>query len=616
MRIAVVVVNSIHSGLPLCHRATRCESALCDGRCMVRMRVDEQTLLVCHCHSTQSRLWPVGCTVPTAQCTCSQPLTALLCSAGAIQLCTCCSSCLSHSQTQCYPLRFSSRCVMFSRTSRQTHTPPHLPTIQRTASTATTHYHTTIIRYIRSHPLTSFAVALTTLTLSLLLCQPFYNALSNLSARPLVPAAPSSPNHAVSETQYPSSNYDRPVSSFSEPLTITTAYYPFPSKHPSNDYHQWLSNLLSHNPTPTVIYTTAAFYGQMAAIRFRELFVNCEPAQFTADTINSLHRVACPLRPNRSLSHFPTRFELSYSSPLDLPITALYSAHWEAQLAIDPERAKHSPTLYATWSAKAYLVNRTATSNPFHSKYFAWMDAGQFRNASKPWQSAVDADKLAVAFGETQETITGHPPSRTYDSSRHMHPSMAAVQSRQHKLLVSLVHPLPASYCASFDPFVTLPVTLLSDHTAGQSFLGTASAIHWYAALYYRLLLSYQSRGAVWGKDQNVANGVTFGYKGSMLLLGAWKVADRAECVVGRGWDAHWSWMGEWLQQRTERKDGCPDELYAVKGMVVEGQAMCDGTHADWLRQSEEEASRVQGPPTLVAKAEAEQTKSRSTDVA
>ena len=403
------------------------------------------------------------------------------------------------------------------------------------------------------------------------------------------------------------------MSSLTHPLTLTTAYFPFPSKHSSDEYHRWLANFLALNPTPVVIFTTPAFYPQLAAIRYAHAFVNCSHHHFTPDNVNAPHRVACAPQPDRPLSLAPTHFNLSYASPLELPITALYSGYWDAQLAVDPERGKHTPTLYATWSAKAWLVNETAAHNPFGSAYFAWFDAGQFRNADRPWQSAVDVRKLAEVFGETEEGLTEQqPPIRPHDASRQSHPSAQPVASRRHKLLFSLVSPLPASYCRAFDPFTAFPATLLSDHTAGQSFLGTAPAIRWYAAAYYSLLLSYQQRGLVWGKDQNVCNALSFAYAGSVLWLGAWRLAGRAECVVGRGWDAHWSWMGEWLQQRGARRrdeGGCPEEVYAVDGMVVEGQAVCDGAHADWLTQSEEEASRLQGPPVQVAKAEAKQTR-------
>ena len=504
---------------------------------------------------------------------------------------------------------------MIKRGGRSDSSTAYLPYLLRAISPA--HYHKPLLHFVRLHPLASLVLIASSTILLLLLCAYLHTTLSTASFGFLFsvtsPLSGTDPQRtATLDVLYPPSGYDRAVSTFTYPLTITTAYYPFPSKHSSSSYHQWLSNLLSLNPTPIVIYTTAAYYPQMAAIRYRELFVDCGAAHFTLDTANTLHNVACRLQPNRSLSHFPTHFNLAYSSPLDLPITALYSPYWEQQLAIDPERAKHTPTLYATWAAKAYLVNQTATLNPFRSRYFAWLDAGQLRSSEKPWKRAVDGQKLAMTFGESEEGLTERSPFRTFHGSRHPHPSARAVVSRQHKLLVNLVHPLPASYCTPFDPFITFPPTLLSDHTAGQSYLGTAAAIHWYADLYYRLLLSYQSRGVLWGKDQNVANGVTFGYGGSVLLLGAWKVAGRSECVVGQGWDAHWSWMGEWLQQRGEYDGTCPDEMYAVEGMVVEGQAVCEGQHAEWLQQSEEEASKLQGPPAQVARAEAEQTKQRN----
>ena len=358
----------------------------------------------------------------------------------------------------------------------------------------------------------------------------------------------------------------------------------------------------------------------MAAIRYRDLFVDCNATRFTSETVNALHRVACPLQAGRSLADFPTHFNVSFSSPLGLPITALYSQYWASQLVIDPERKKHTPTLYATWAAKAWLVNQTATANPFHSKYFAWMDAGQFRNPHKPWQSPVDTHKLAAVFGENEadgEALPDHPPFPLYNASRHSHPSAQPVSSRLHKLLINLVNPLPPSYCTPtpIDPLRTFPPTLLSDHAAGQSFLGTAPAIHWYTTAYYALLLSYQQRALLWGKDQNVANGVLWGYRGSVVMLGGWRLAGLQGCVVGRGWDAHWSWIGEWLQVRGGRRTvgevgdvACPEAMYGVEGMVVEAQAVCDGTHGEWLQQSEEEASKLQGPPAKVAKAEAEQT--------
>ena len=385
---------------------------------------------------------------------------------------------------------------------------------------------------------------------------------------------------------YPPSLYDRPASSFAFPLTVVTAYYPFPSKHSSDNYHRWLTHFLSNFTTPMIIFTSPAAYPLLASLRYAGLFVNCTPAAFSVDSVNALHLVQLPLRPGMSLLDYRTHWRVEFPSPLDIPLLQSFSSTFASQLQLDPERAKHSPLLYATWTAKPFLVNLSASLNPFHSKLFMWMDAGQLRNPHTRVTRFPHTPQLERLFHDHQ--LPASPPYPLYQPSRHPHPSASAVSSRQHKVVMVLVHPYTPAFCQPLYPERSHPPHLLLDHHAGQSFIATLHSARWYSQLYYHTAKQWAERDWLIGKDQTLMNALVQGYRGSFIVVGAWKVEADPQCWMGVGWDAHWSWMAAFLAADDERltacgaADGQHEANYDADRMAIEAQDVCSPQHAVW----------------------------------
>ena len=217
-----------------------------------------------------------------------------------------------------------------------------------------------------------------------------------------------------------------------------------------------------------VLFTSASQYPALAALRYGRLFENASPEAFPLSTANAVREVLLPLQPSRSVQrHFLTHWVLDFASPLDIPLMAALRPAFESQLATDPERARHSPLLYATWSAKPWLVNHSAALNAFGSKYFAWMDAGQFRQLSRPIHRLPSSAQLAAVFEEAE--LPSSPPFPAYRAGLHPHPSSAPVASRQHKALLVAVHPYTRDFCRPLDPASSHPSHLLLDQHAGSA---------------------------------------------------------------------------------------------------------------------------------------------------
>ena len=391
------------------------------------------------------------------------------------------------------------------------------------------------------------------------------------------------------DVAYPPLLYDRPASSFAFPLTIVTAYWPFPSKHSSEQYQRWLRHFLSNFTTPMVVFTSPAAYPLLASLRYARLFLNATPAAFTADTLNALHLVRLELRPDMSLLQYRTMWRVDFPSALDIPLLhSTFSSTFTSQLSMDPERAKHSPLLYATWTAKPFLVNLSAALNPFHSKLFCWMDAGQFRNPHSAVTRFPSTQQVEALFHDSAE-LPSSPPYALHQPMLHPHPSASPVSSRQHKLVMVLVHPYTPAFCEALDPATSHPPHLLLDHHAGQSFIASAHSARWYSALYYDTAVAWAERAWLIGKDQTLMNALVQGYRGSFIVVGAWQVERQPQCWMGIGWDAHWSWMGSFLAAEEERLQGCVAEgerqahrYYDVQSMSVDAQDVCSEGHEDW----------------------------------
>jgi hypothetical protein len=124
-------------------------------------------------------------------------------------------------------------------------------------------------------------------------------------------------------------------------VTVVTAYYPLEkAKHSRASYNQWIQNFCEI-PCSLVIYT-------------------CDE---TAEQIRSWRKD----KPTILVSRPFTSYRMTTPAMMNL---------WQRNHAIDPEKAIHSPELFATWALKQEVVRETISSNPFQSKWFVWCDIG------------------------------------------------------------------------------------------------------------------------------------------------------------------------------------------------------------------------------------------------
>eukprot|EP00977_Amphora_coffeiformis_P003948 scaffold792_cov163-Amphora_coffeaeformis.AAC.7 len=136
---------------------------------------------------------------------------------------------------------------------------------------------------------------------------------------------------------------------YTDSSTIVSAYYEFKSKHSVGDYRSWMMNLFSLQD-PMVIFTS----GDLApmVLEGRAKFNATHKTKVVVLELNET---------NTSKMH-------------DL-------AYWEKQHSMDPERRTHpSYLLYWVWLSKSELVKRAIDMDPFQSEFYAWVDAGYFRN--------------------------------------------------------------------------------------------------------------------------------------------------------------------------------------------------------------------------------------------
>lgn len=63
------------------------------------------------------------------------------------------------------------------------------------------------------------------------------------------------------------------------------------------------------------------------------------------------------------------------------------------QHAIDPEKYRHFPKLYAIWNSKSWMFNMAANENLYNSTYFWGADAEAWRYANHR-----KSHRLIVAF--------------------------------------------------------------------------------------------------------------------------------------------------------------------------------------------------------------------------
>lgn len=165
-------------------------------------------------------------------------------------------------------------------------------------------------------------------------------------------------------------------------ILLVSAFYPLAkAKHTRKEYARWMKLYL------TKITTHIYFFA---------------PPEME-DTILKLR------------GRLPITLNTSFASPFDIPPLEGLRARYDGMNKVDPERAYHSPELYAVWSSKTYFL-REALSNMqsagMNVQYVFWNDAGSFRQKQDftRWPALERVEEVFTAGAE----ISGTPKDELF----------------------------------------------------------------------------------------------------------------------------------------------------------------------------------------------------------
>jgi hypothetical protein len=137
-------------------------------------------------------------------------------------------------------------------------------------------------------------------------------------------------------------------------VTIVTAYFRANAKHSNHEYDVWMTNMLAMKDN-MIIFTTSDMVDYIQKKRQHH-------ANNNKNKIKT-HIVTTTLDKTWMVEQYGWDF-------------------WNReQHQRDPEKNKHSGSLYVIWDEKSSWLLQGVQLNPFHSKFFAWVDIGYFREA-------------------------------------------------------------------------------------------------------------------------------------------------------------------------------------------------------------------------------------------
>jgi len=264
---------------------------------------------------------------------------------------------------------------------------------------------------------------------------------------PFNPAAPST------QTTSPNDTIVTPNTAHSS-ILLVSAFFPLSkSKHPMHEYTSWLSTFLKHIKTPVYFFTTP----------------DMEP-------------IVRELR-----GDLPIVINTTYSSPFDIPPLDGMREKYQEMWQWDREKTRHSPELYAVWTAKPFFLDeglRNAgaalppSAPPYN--YAFWTDAGAFRDthAYSIWPDPVRVDEVweegAKTSGTRKEDLLFFPMwAPPHESMQFWGEGMGPVDN---------------------------------EFSEGSFFGGSPSTISWWRNLYFTYHNHYLSQGVFVGKDQTLIN--------------------------------------------------------------------------------------------------------------
>jgi hypothetical protein len=158
--------------------------------------------------------------------------------------------------------------------------------------------------------------------------------------------------------------------------TVVTVLFQFgKSKHSSDDYEKWSSTMISSLSGPVIAFVDYK-WEQKFIDKFTKSNTTCQ-----IYAVHSVWDIMRELGKDRNQKYI--------------------QSYQEHQLSLDPEKALHSPELYAVWNLKHYLLKKVAHLNPYKSKFFIYTDSGAWRGSKfKNWPDEEFVKALAAKLGD------------------------------------------------------------------------------------------------------------------------------------------------------------------------------------------------------------------------
>ena len=162
--------------------------------------------------------------------------------------------------------------------------------------------------------------------------------------------------------------------------TVVTLFFKLHvSKHNHSKYMKWNRQFFSSATTvPMVIYTDLESID--ALIKLSSLGNNSKTFYVFQDVWSVMRLLEIERRNNDYIQNYKT-----------------------VQNRLDPERDIHTPSLYAIWNLKSFLMKRTAQPefNVYKSSFFIYTDMGAFRGGVQPnWPSREHLSQLSPRLGD------------------------------------------------------------------------------------------------------------------------------------------------------------------------------------------------------------------------
>ena len=339
-------------------------------------------------------------------------------------------------------------------------------------------------------------------------------------------------------------------------VTVVTAFWPpghtplDRGKHGLYRFLGWFDNFFTfsfHN-APLYVFTSAAFYPRLAWYRYKIAFEQLSPDDFPAHLANNMTHLA-----NRTLkagwlfselqsgAQLGCYWDLTYDSPLDTPVIKPVAATLhDRQMALDEERAIHSPLLYAVWNSKPFFVNHSATVNVWRTPYFMWIDAGSMRNDSwrlphwpneRLWRHVFESPGPMVVNRQKERwAITRDFPLNITKQSERRAGAIAGGKGHATILYGALGrHPFNGHlidrryYCDVNFSVVRPPLfgaakpiwikqEARTEFVQGTFWAGSIESVQWYARMYYDTIYEYARRDWFMGDEQHVMNALPLAY--------------------------------------------------------------------------------------------------------